>query len=876
VSGRGVDLGGGILGGLTPTQKPNEPLAAVSGSAAQSVLDSLAEVVFRTDPAGNWTYLNPAWTAITGFSVAATLGTNFLDYVHPDEREHTVALFMAVVAGGGRYCHHQTRYRTADGGYRWIDLRATLLEDDQGQLIGNAGTLVDITDTRSVQETVTEHANLLEIVAEGSGMDELPIGVATYGSDLTLIRVSPVLERMLGIPMRVGDSLTPLLRLVETDATDSRLTGEWGMIATALRTGCPQHSDLHVVRPDQGRGLPMQASVIPLATEGPADFALVLHDVSRLRQAERQQAALAELGQRSLAGELVPALLQAAVAVIADVLDTPLCQIFELSAAADFLLPRASAGSDGLNDLQMVPTDTALSVLARSLTAGGPVIVDDLTGRPLIADSWLADTGAVSSLGVVITGSDAPFGVLATQTVNARTFTAAEISFVQGVANVLAAAVQRARGEEATRQQTLHDPLTGLANRGLLLDRLSLALPTAQRQGSRVALLLMDLDRFKEINDTLGHDVGDDALRLIASRLRDATRDSDTVARLGGDEFAVVLPDVADAAGAVTVATKLAALIAQQMELHGVALRVAASIGIAIWPEDGADPVQLLKRADVAMYRAKGAATGVAVYSSADDQNRPQRLAILSELQRGIAEDELVLHYQPKVDLGTGATTGVEALVRWQHPTDGLIQPLSFIPLAEKTGLIKPLTWRVIDLALQQARQWRQSGVDMPVAVNISARMLHNPDLVRHIIAALHRHELPPASLALELTESALMTNPGSGLDVLTRLRAEGVHISVDNFGSGHSSLAYLRDLPANELKIDRSFVHDVTKDGKHASIVRAIIDLAHTLSLRVVAEGIEDIDTCQLLTSLQCDEGQGYYLGRPGAAADLVGRATH
>jgi len=873
-----VNLGGGILGGIAPNQEPDELPAAVSGSgsAGQAVLDSLAEVVFRTDPAGNWTYLNPAWTAITGFSVAATLGTNFLDYVHPDEREHTVALFMAVVAGGGRFCHHQTRYRTADGRYRWIDLRATLLEDDDGRLIGNAGTLIDITDTRSVQETVTEHAHLLEIVAEGSGVDELPIGVATYGSDLTLIRVSPVLERMLGIPMRVGESLTRLLRLVETDAmNDGRLTGEWGMIATALRTGRPQHSDLDVVRPDQGRGLSLQASVIPLAADGPADFALVLHDVSRLRQAERQQAALAELGHRSLAGEIVPALLTAAVAVVTDVLDTPLCEIYELSDAGDFLLPRASAGADGLNDLQMVPTDSALSVLSRPLTADGPVIVDDLTGRALIADSWLTDKGAVSSLGVVITGSDAPFGVLATQTLNARRFTAAEISFVQGVANVLAAAVQRARGEEATRQQTLHDPLTGLANRGMLLDHLSLALDTARRQGNQAALLLMDLDRFKEINDTLGHDVGDDALRLIASRLRHAARDSDTVARLGGDEFAVVLPYVADAADAVTVATRLAALIEKQMELHGVMLRVAASIGIAMWPEDGADPVQLLKRADVAMYRAKGEATGVAVYSSADDHNRPQRLADLSDLQRGIAEDELVLHYQPKVDLGTGATTGAEALVRWQHPTDGLIQPLSFIPFAEKTGLIKPLTWRVIDLALRQARQWRQSGVDLPVAVNISARMLHSPDLVGHIIGALDWYELPPASLTVEVTESAMMTNPSSGLDVLTRLRAEGVHISVDDFGSGHSSLAYLRDLPANELKIDRSFVQDVTKDGKHATIVRAIIDLAHTLSLRVVAEGIEDTDTCQLLKSLQCDEGQGYYLGRPGPAADLVAHAT-
>ena len=856
----------------TPTQWTAPPRSNGRALGGEVVLESLAEVVFRTDPAGNWTYLNRAWTAITGFPVADTLGTNFLDYVHPEEREHTVALFMAVVAGGGRYCHHQTRYRTADGGYRWIDLRATLLEDDDGRLIGNAGTLIDITDTRASQETVTEHAHLLEIVADGGGMDELPIGVATYGSDLTLIRVSPVLERMLGIPMRVGDNLTSLLVRVEANAQHGgRLTGEWGMIATALRTGRPQHSDLHLIRPDRGSEMSLRASVLPLTGDSPADFALVLHDVTSLRQAERQQAGLARLGQRSLAGETVPVLLQAAVAVVADILDTPLCEILELSSDQNVLLPRASVGWQGeVGDMRPVPADSIHSALAPALTADGPVMVTDLTRGTLVAEPWLSTMGAISSLAVVIAGPNEPFGVLAAQTLEQRRFTAVEISFVEGVANVIAAAVERARGEEATLQQTLHDPLTGLANRALLLDHLSLALHSARRHGHRVALLLLDLDRFKDINDTLGHDAGDEALRLIATRLRTATRQSDTVARLGGDEFALVLPAVGDAADAVALAAKLTGLIEKQFELHGAALQVQGSIGIAMSPQDGTDPLQLLKHADVAMYRAKSLRTGVAVYSATDGQNRPRQLAYHSELQRGIAHDELVVHYQPKIDLATGATVGAEALVRWQHPTDGLLPPQRFLPLAEETGLIKPLTWHVIDSALTQARHWREAAHDLPVAVNLSARMIHNPDLLRYIVTSLQRHAVPPASLTVEITESAMMANPSSGMEVVSRLRAEGVKVSLDDFGTGHCSLAYLRDLPVNELKIDGSFIRDITTSSKTASIIRAIIDLAHTLSLRVVAEGIENADTYELLKSFDCDEGQGFYIGRPGPAENL------
>jgi diguanylate cyclase (GGDEF)-like protein len=390
------------------------------------------------------------------------------------------------------------------------------------------------------------------------------------------------------------------------------------------------------------------------------------------------------------------------------------------------------------------------------------------------------------------------------------------------------------------------------------------AVQLATRTGARVGILLIDLDRFKEINDTLGHHTGDALLRQVGPRLQEALRGSDTMARLGGDEFALLLPDIPDAAAAVTVADKVTAALHAPFALEGIAVPTDASIGVALYPDHGRDVDTLMQRADVAMYVAKRDHRAHAVYAPEQDEYSPTRLALVGELREAIARGELVLHYQPKFDLRTGELSSAEALVRWHHPSRGEIPPGDFIPLAEHTGLIHPLSLHVLDQALAQCRAWRDEGFDIGVAVNVSPHNLVGGALPGDVARLLAKWGVPAGSLRIEITESTVMGDPVRARQVLEQLQAMGVALAVDDFGTGHSSLAYLKRLPVDELKIDRSFVMNMASDDNDAVIVRSTIDLAHNLGLRVVAEGVECEDAARTLAELGCDLAQGYYFSRP------------
>jgi len=428
----------------------------------------------------------------------------------------------------------------------------------------------------------------------------------------------------------------------------------------------------------------------------------------------------------------------------------------------------------------------------------------------------------------------------------------------------------RKRAEEELHRQALHDALTGLPNRTLLGDRLGHALTAARRARTPLALFLLDLDRFKEVNDTLGHDAGDALLQEVSQRIQGALRASDTVARLGGDEFAVLLPD-ADVESAVGAARKLLAALGEPVMLRDQGVVAGGSIGIALYPDHGEDAATLLRRADVAMYAAKRAGVGYALYTPDHDQHTPGRLALIGALHGAIARDELRLHYQPTVDVADGRVRMVEALVRWQHPERGLLPPDDFIPLAEQTGLIVPLTRWVLDTTARQLRAWADAGLDLGAAVNLSARVLHDPDLPDAIAALLATHAVPATRLRVELTESAVMAHPAGALDVLTRLSGLGVRIAIDDFGTGYSSLAYLKRLPVDEIKIDKSFVTHMTTDNEDAMIVASTIGLGHSLGLRFVAEGVESRGTWQALEALGCDGAQGYYFSHALPADELT-----
>jgi diguanylate cyclase (GGDEF)-like protein len=418
---------------------------------------------------------------------------------------------------------------------------------------------------------------------------------------------------------------------------------------------------------------------------------------------------------------------------------------------------------------------------------------------------------------------------------------------------------------ERDRHQATHDALTGLPNRELLRDRLGQGLAAATRSEGESALLLIDLDRFKEINDSLGHSYGDKLLCQVGPRLRSVLRDGDTVSRLGGDEFAVLLPSVDGVAEAQAVAARLREALHRPFDVNGVALDVEASIGIVLSPWHGTDTEELLRNADIAMYAAKELKAGAVVFEPDQHVTAPWRLTVLGDLRRALEEtDELFLNYQPKYTLDGERIEGVEALLRWQHPTEGLVPPDEFIPVAEGTGIILRLTERVLGLALAQMRRWLDAGHAVPVAVNLSTRCLLDADLPDLVQRMLAEHRVPPELLRLEVTESAVMGDAARCMEVLQRLHDLGVKLSIDDFGTGYSSMAYLRRLPVDELKIDRSFVLGMTTTSQDAVLVRTAIDLGHNLGLTVVAEGVEGAEHVLALRALGCDIAQGYHYARP------------
>jgi diguanylate cyclase (GGDEF)-like protein len=416
--------------------------------------------------------------------------------------------------------------------------------------------------------------------------------------------------------------------------------------------------------------------------------------------------------------------------------------------------------------------------------------------------------------------------------------------------------------------QAQTDALTGLPNRMLLTSRTAESLAGSGASGT--ALLLVDLDRFKEVNDTLGHHVGDRFLQVIARRLTAAVRPGDTVVRLGGDEFALLLPST-DADDAEETARRLLETICAPIVLEGLQVDVGASIGIAVAPQHGTDLDGLLQHADVAMYLAKETGTGVEQYDVSRDRNTTSRLGMLGELRRALAEGQLEVHYQPQAELASGHVTGVEALVRWRHPERGLVPPDEFVPLAESSGLIEALTRHVLDAAVAQLAVWRAEGLSLKLAVNVSVRDLAGTALVDSVRAALRRHDVPARCLLLEVTEGSLFAESHRAATTLRLLDELGVALALDDFGTGWSSLGHLRRLPVQELKVDRSFVQRMCEDPRDAAIVRSVVDLGVGLGMRVVAEGVEDDATWTLLQEMGCDEAQGWLLSRAEPADVLT-----
>jgi diguanylate cyclase len=495
----------------------------------------------------------------------------------------------------------------------------------------------------------------------------------------------------------------------------------------------------------------------------------------------------------------------------------------------------------------------------------------------VIADYTMPKFSGTAALELVRNRSvDAPFifvsGTMGEDAAVAAMKTGADDYIMKGNLKRLVPAVQRelrdaqSRRDRRSAEERLQylaycDPLTELPNRALLQDRLQQAIVSSHRDGEPLSLLMLDLDRFKEVNDTLGHHIGDRLLHQVGRRMSTVLREADTAARFGGDEFAIILPST-NISGATTAARKILAAIERPFVIEGLELDVRASIGIAMGNGQGTTANDMLRQADVAMFLAKDANSGYAVYMPEFDRNSPQRLALVSDLRQAIERHQLSLLYQPKVDLRTGRVIGTEALVRWHHPIHGMILPSRFIGLAEQIGFIKLLTFFVLEQALDQCRQWRQAGLEVTVAVNLSAGNLQEPHLADQLADVIRSCEADPRWLEFEITETVVMSDPSRAMDILTRLHSMGMQLTIDDFGVGHSSLAYLKRLPVRGMKIDQTFIMEMARHDD--VIVRSTIDLAHNLGLQITAEGVETREIWNRLIVLGCDAAQGNYVSKP------------
>ncbi|HUY60510.1 MAG TPA: EAL domain-containing protein [Candidatus Dormibacteraeota bacterium] len=611
----------------------------------------------------------------------------------------------------------------------------------------------------------------------------------------------------------------------------------------------------------------------------PRDVLVQVEDVTARRQAEElaarrtaQQALIAELGRMALGERDLGALFHRAAVMVASGVGVEFSKVLELEPGGATCRLRAGVGWDaGLVGVARVGTERG-SQAGYTLQSQSPVIVADLTtetrfeGPPL-----LTEHGVRAGMSVLINAGGRPFGVLGAHTRSPRVFTGDDIHFLDAVANILGAAVARRTVEQEMRRRALHDPLTGLPNEVLLLDRLQRALTRAARRRRTCAVLAVDLDRFKVVNESLGHPSGDALLALVAERLTRVARRGDTVARAGGDTFVLIHEEVGRAPAVLRIAERIHAALAAPFDAGGEEVFLTASIGAVLATSTRASAATVLRDAELATAQAKaGGGASTALFEPSMRGGAGDLIQMETALRHALERGELVVHYQPIIDLLAGGVAAAEALIRWRHPTRGLVAPSDFVPRAEETGLIIPIGYWVLQQACRDSVHWaaERGGAPLTVSVNVSVVQLRDPGFPAAVATTLAETGIPPSSVCLEITESGLMADVHSAISMLGELRALGVGLAVDDFGTGYSSLAYLKRLPITQLKVDRSFVSGLPSDADDSAIVGSIVGLARSLSLAVVAEGVETPEQLAEIRSLRCEFAQGYLISRPVDAA--------
>ena len=818
--------------------------------------------------------LTPVKLPLLAFSLPSLLPVIFAMFVHGGDVHFYMGVLLLVFVAvllGTYPIMHETHVASLRMRYENSGLVARLSEANREAAAANRGMTEQLRQREQADEALRRSTLKLEALIDAS-----PLGIIVYDVDAKIQRWNPAAERLFGWTeqevLNQPNPIFPPAMSEEARAHRERILS--GTLFENVET---------VRRRKDGTLVNVNLSAAPLRDSAGVTIGRVamFADISERRRVEQRQnlqnAITVMLAEGDRVEEIIPRLIQR------------LCESWGWAAGArrvvgeDKLLRHGEYWCPPVSAIETFMLQSAARVdsvgenaglLRRVWTTGQPVWLGDLAQEPTFFRGQQAlEAGLHSAFAFPIMVGGEFFGVIELFGREVRRCDAEMVAFAQNVGSQLGQFIARKKAESNLTFLANHDALTSLPNRFMFNERLTQALARAHRQDKMVAVLFIDLDRFKVINDTLGHDAGDRLLIELAGQLRGCLRENDTIARQGGDEFVVLIEDIKDSSQVTGVAQKILETVAEAHVLGGQEFHVTASIGISVYPDEGADLQTLLKNADIAMYRAKEQGkNNFQLYSAEMNQHTFERLALETSLRRAIERQEFLLHYQPKVDFRSGRVTGVEALVRWNHPELGMVSPVQFIPLAEETGLIGPIGDWVLRTACAEARRWVTNGAsEISVAVNLSARQFSHEDLARNIQSVLRESGLEPRFLEIEITESTVMHDAKRAARVLQQLKDMGIRVAIDDFGTGYSSLGYLKRFPIDGVKIDRSFILDIPHDNDDVAITRAVIAMAHSLHLKVIAEGVETAAQFEFLHNHDCDEMQGLYFSAPVDAAALA-----
>ena len=818
-----------------PTNLPDEDHAHYRQIEAWAnklfqAIDQNPTTVFITDAEGRFEYVNDFFLTSTGYTRDEVLGQS-MEILSPQETDAPTSQEMRNCAQRGACWQGEVQTRRRDGSVFWERVMFSPLKDRHGKLTNFVAIKENITEWRQVMTRLQESEHRFRTAT--SAMVE---GLALIGPDGRFLFANRAVEDFLGNPPGGLQGLRP------EDIGIDRLHADGSPCAPAdypvvysLREGRELRHLVFGLRYTDGsvRWMEINSTLLPIGTNGEQGLVATLSDITERRQAEARLRLAFEAIRQSGEGILMTDAEHRILSV------NPAFETKTGYSAAEVMGKTPDILASGRNDAAFY------HAVQESIERDGHWQGEVWNQRKLgeAYPEWL-------NVSMVCEQAGQP----------------------RHYVYIYTDMTERVEAQQRIELLVHHDPLTGLPNRMLLRDRVEQATAQASRLQSRVALMFLDLDRFKTINDSLGHPFGDKLLKEAVMRLKRCVRESDTISRQGGDEFIIVLNDVRDSEAVSRVAEKIHQQMGEAIEIDGHRLTTSFSIGVAIYPDDGQDFDTLLKKADTAMYYAKEAGRSSHRFFT-EQMNRQvvEHLTLETQLRRALENQEFVLYYQPQMDLVEGSIVGVEALIRWNSPDNGLISPARFIPVAEESGLIVPIGNWVLREACRQAREWQEAGISpFVMAVNLSAVQFRHHDLINSVINALVLSDLDSQWLELELTESILIQDAETTLDAIRRLKALGIKLSVDDFGTGYSSLTYLKRFEVDKLKIDQSFVRDLASDPEDAAIVRAIIQMAHSLRLRTIAEGVESEDLANLLRVFHCDEIQGYWLARPMPPREL------